>query len=115
MKRLVVMALLLSVGSASSALAGESLLTSGSRHVQQMESTTSVESTSNPAGAVVPVGQKSTPSFQGAGGTLSKSGMSKGKKALIYIGLAAAAVGGIMTIDKNVLDVTPSSLGTRKD
>ena len=41
--------------------------------------------------------------------------MSKGKKALIYIGLAAVAVGGILTIDKNVLDVTPSSLGTRQD
>ena len=36
-------------------------------------------------------------------------------KTLLYIGLAAVAVGGILTIDKNVLDVTPSSLGTRQD
>ena len=60
-------------------------------------------------------GAQPAAAYQQGAGTLSKSGMSKGKKALIYIGLAAVAVGGILTIDKNVLDVTPSSLGTRQD
>ncbi len=122
MNRLLVFALVASIGNASAAFAGESILSVGARHAEAL----AVADASAPAvpilgrtggTAAVPStrAQEKRAAYQGQGGTLSKSGMSKGKKALIYIGLAAVAVGGIMTIDKNVLDVTPSSLGTRQD
>ena len=41
--------------------------------------------------------------------------MGKGKKTLIYIGLAVGFAASVWTIDHKVLDVTPSSLGTRQD
>ncbi len=111
MKRFCAIALLASLAP-TSAFAGEGLLASGARHVQQL-ATMPVDTTTT----TTPAGKANQPAaaYQGQGGNLSRSGMSKGKKALIYIGLAAVAVGGIMTIDKNVLDVTPSSLGTRQD
>ncbi len=105
MNRLLVFALVASIGNASAAFAGESLLSAGTRHVQQI----AVSAPAEPSKGTQPA------AYQSQGGNLSRSGMSKGKKALLYIGLAAVAVGGIMTIDKNVLDVTPSSLGTRQD
>ena len=52
---------------------------------------------------------------QAEGGNLSKSGMKKSTKALIYIGIAVGFAASVWTIDHNVLDVTPSSLGTRQD
>ena len=55
------------------------------------------------------------PAFQAQGGTLSKSGMKKSTKMMIYLGLAVGFAASVWTIDHNVLDVTPSSLGTRKD
>ena len=121
MNRLLVFALVASIGNASAAFAGESILTSGARHAKQLavaeastNSTTTV-ATPAPAGATVKIGEKATPSFQAEGGTVSKSGMSKSKKLMIYGGLAAAFIATVWTIDHNVLDITPSSLGTRKD
>jgi len=119
MNRLLVIALVASIGNASAAFAGESILISGARHAQQLAvadaSASSTTTVATPAGATVAVGQKATPSFQAEGGTLSKSGMGKGKKTLIYVGLAVAFAATVWTIDHNVLDITPSSLGTRKD
>jgi len=121
MNRLLVCALVASIGHASAAFAGESILTSGARHAQELAvadaaatSTTTVAAPA-PGGALVTVGKKATPSFQAEGGTVSKSGMSKSKKLMIYGGLAAAFIATVWTIDHNVLDITPSSLGTRKD
>jgi len=111
MKRFCAIALLASLVS-TSAFAGEGILASGARHVQQLAVAPAEATTS----AATPAkGTKPAAAYQQGAGTLARSGMSKSKKALIYIGLAAVAVGGIMTIDKNVLDVTPSSLGTRQD
>ena len=112
MKRLCAIALLASLAP-TSACAGEGILASGARHVQQLASVPADTTASVPAAAKG--AQPAAAAYQAGGGTLSRSGMSKGKKALLYIGLAAVAVGGILTIDKNVLDVTPSSLGTRQD
>lgn len=109
MKRFCAIALLASLVP-TSAFAGEGILASGARHVRQL-ATVPAGTTSAPTAAK---GVQPAAAYQ-QGGSLARSGMSKGKKALIYIGLAAVAVGGIMTIDKNVLDVTPSSLGTRQD
>jgi hypothetical protein len=118
MNRLLVLALTASVGVASPAFAGESLLTSAARHVQEV-------AVAQPAPAAataparqtgtVPLGQTAHPSYQAEGGTLSRSGMSKGKKTLIYVGLAVGFAASVWTIDHHVLDVTPSSLGTRQD
>jgi len=119
MNRLLVFALVASIGNVSAAFAGESILTSGARHAQQLAvvdaSATSTTTVATPAGAIVTVGQKKTPSFQAEGGTVSRSGMSKTKKTLIYVGLAVGFAATVWTIDHNVLDITPSSLGTRKD
>jgi len=121
MNRFLMLALVASLGNASTVFAGESILTSGSRHVQQLAAVESsaaaatIASAPASAGTVVTVGQKATPSFQAEGGALSKSGMGKGKKTMIYVGLAVAFAATVWTIDHNVLDITPSSLGTRKD
>src|SRR4051812_5632227 len=88
MNRLLVFALVASIGNASAAFAGESILTSGARHAKELavaeasaSSVTAVATpTPTPAGSTVTVGQKATPSFQAEGGTVSKSGMSKSKK-----------------------------------
>ena len=95
------------------AFAGESLLTAGTRHVQQIAAT---EGAPAPASAATtPAQQPAVAAYQGQGATLSKSGMGKGKKALLYIGLAVGFAASVWTIDHHVLNVTPSSLGTRGD
>ena len=114
MNRLLVFALVASVSQASVAFAGESILTSGSRHVQELavSSQTQAPTASDAASVAKPaVSAYQAPS----GGNLSKSGMSKGKKAMIYIGLAVGFAASAWVIDHHVLDVTPSSLGTRQD
>ena len=118
MNRLVVFALVASIGQASAAFAGDSILTSGTRHVQEL-AVTAPASTLSPdltlAATAVPVVKPAVSAYQGSGGNLSKSGMSRGKKALIYIGLGVGFAAGAYTIDHHVLNVTPSSLGKRLD
>ena len=46
---------------------------------------------------------------------LSKSGMKKSKKMMIYLAAGVGLAATAWTIDHKVVDVTPSSLGTRKD
>jgi hypothetical protein len=123
MSRLIVFALVASCGSASSAVAGESLLTTGARHVQQLSRTDSAGSAvavvarpTIPAGMAVSIGKGAAPALQQtAPGTLSNSGMRKRTKWLIVLGLGAGFAASAWTIDHKVLDVTPSSLGTRED
>ena len=125
MNRLLAFALVASIGNVSVAFAEESLLTSGTRHVQQLAVAGPVATSTRaatlsvalPATAVVTQGKK-TPALayqQAEGGNLSKSGMKKSTKALLYIGIAVGFAASVWTIDHNVLDVTPSSLGTRQD
>ena len=118
MNRLLVFALVASIGNVSAAFAGESLLVSGARHVQQIAVTEPAVPSAVAANTSVtpaPVGQQATAAYQGSAANLSKSGMSKGKKALIYIGLGVGFAASAWTIDHHVLNVTPSSLGTRQD
>ncbi len=111
MKRFFAAALVLTLADASTAFAGESLLSAGARHVQQIAVTAPA-----PAAEATPAQPaRPTAAYQGQGGTLSKSGMGKGKKALLYMGLAIGFAASVWTIDHHVLDVTPSSLGTRQD
>ena len=118
MKRLLVFALVATIANASAVFAGESILTSGARHVQQLAvadaSSVSTATTPAPSGVAIPTQQKA-PSYQQEGGTLSKSGMSKSKKLMIYSAIAVGFVASVWAIDHHVLDVTPSSLGTRQD
>lgn len=121
MNRLLVFALVASLGNVSAAVAGESILTVGTRHVQQLAATETV-AVSAPAAAPVaaPITgarsqKKKVAAYQDQGGNLSRHGMSKGKKALLFIALGVGFAAGAYAIDQNVLDVTPSSLGTRQD
>jgi hypothetical protein len=125
MKRLLVFALVASIGNVSAAFAGESILKSGTRHVREMATAEGAAPTlasasqsapsALPAGVVSTVAKKPTVAYQQDNGNLSKSGMSKGTKILIYAGLAAGFIASVWAIDHNVLDITPSSLGTRQD
>jgi hypothetical protein len=119
MKRLLVIALVATIGNVPAAFAGESILKSGARHVKELAAAESTAPAAAPAalpaGAVVTTGKKATPSFQQEQGNLSRSGMRKSTKLLIYTGLAVGFVASVWAIDHNVLDITPSSLGTRQD
>jgi hypothetical protein len=125
MKRLLVFALVASIGNVSAVFAEESLLESGARHVQQLavaESTTAAAPAATlPAGTGVIVaksmvaGKKAAPALQQTQGNLTKSGMSTWKKAAILLGIGVGTALTFYAIDHNVVDVTPSSLGTRQD
>lgn len=117
MKRLLVLALVGILGNSSLALAEETLLTAGARHVQQLSRTEAA--VSRPPATMKPVirlGAPAAAAMQGSGPkTLQSSGIGKGAKWLIALGAAAAFVGTVYAIDQNVEDSTPSSLGTRRD
>jgi hypothetical protein len=121
MNRVVACALVALLGQASAAFADDSLLASGARHVRQLAST-SMSSAPNPvATAAVPTvriaGHMAPPSYQtDAGpGNLSKSSHSKMTKAMIYAALGVGFAVSAWEIDRHVLNITPSSLGQRKD
>ena len=46
---------------------------------------------------------------------VSKSGLSKSKKTLIYVAVGVGFAASAYAIDRHVVNLTPSSLGTRKD
>ena len=94
MKRSLVFALMLSLGHASVALAGETLLQSGKRITRQVAK-------AGPARAVQPALQAQT--------TLAQSGMRKRTKFLIAMGIAGAFAGVAIAVDRGVEDTTPSS------
>jgi hypothetical protein len=112
MTRILLLTLVAAMGWASTAAAGESLLVSGTRQVQQMTASHAAASSPAAVGAQTP-----SPSFQtDAGpGNLSKSSHSKMTKALIYTAIGAGFAISAWQIDKHVLNITPSSLGQRKD
>lgn len=94
MRRSLVLALMLSLGHAPVALAGETLLQSGKRITRQVAN-------ARPSPAVQPALQAQT--------TLAQSGMRKRTKFLIALGIAGAFAGVAMAVDRGVEDSTPSS------
>lgn len=98
MRRSLAFALMLALGHASVATAGETLLQSGQRITRQIVKT-------RPAPAVRPALQ--------AQGTLAQSGMRTRNKLLIGLGIAVAFAGVALAIDGGVEDSTPSSRGER--
>ena len=126
MNRLVVLTLIASVGSGSLAVAGESLAQSGSRIIREAEAqavaTGSVAATSSPASPIAAsqaswvnrIGGVSPAALQGQP-VLSNSGLRKRTKVMIYLAAGVGFAATAYAIDHKVLNVTPSSLGTRKD
>jgi hypothetical protein len=120
MKRLVAMVLIVTLGSASAAIAEESLLASAARAVRAMsgEQTVKQPKTERPlqmTSFAKAAGVREAALAQQQGGALSTSGLSKRSKTLIIAAVAVAYVGIAYGIDHKVRDVTPSSLGTRDD
>lgn len=107
MKRLMVFALIATLGNTSLALAEESLLSAGTRQVKQLASQSATTAAS-------PVAAPLAAAMQG-GKTLQSSGLKKSTKWLIAIGAVAGFVGAAYAIDQSVEDNTPSTLGTRRD
>jgi hypothetical protein len=122
MKRFLACALVAVIGNASAAFAGESLITSGTRQVQLLATAPAAATAQQPAvksTAEVPgvPTRVSSPAYQeGPGpGNLSKSGHSKATKIMIYSALGAGFALSAWAIDHHVLNLTPSTLGQRKD
>jgi hypothetical protein len=113
MRRTLVLTVVASLATSSLALAGETLSQSAARIAQQVALNTAVA----PAGPVVRTIDRATTSAAqqpGAPG-LQQSGMRKRNKVLIYLGVGVGFVAAAYAIDHNVVDVTPSSQGKRKD
>jgi hypothetical protein len=125
MRRLVVFVVVASFASGSAAFAGETIMQSASRIVQRAgEPADRPATVQNRASSVVanrPEGWVNKPTAPSAAllaqeqPALSKSGMKKRTKAMIFLGLGVGFAASAYVIDHHVVNVTPSSLGTRKD
>ena len=114
-----------SFGSGSAGFAGETIMQSASRIVQQAsepaDRPATVENRARSVGASRPDGWVNTLAAPSGAllaqeqPALSKSGMKKRTKAMIFLGLGVGFAASAYVIDHHVVNVTPSSLGTRKD
>jgi hypothetical protein len=111
----LVFTLVASLMVSSAAFAGESLAQSGARIVEAQASASSIAASGSAAIAGRASAGKQAPMFQQGQPVLSKSGLKRRTKAMIFIGLGIGFAASAYVIDHNVLDVTPSSLGTRQD
>ena len=112
MMRLMVFALILSLGHASVAIAGETLLQSGTRHARQLAGARSPSAPNAVETKYLKANAAHPPALQ-APPTLASSGMRKRMKILIGAAVATAFAGVVYAIDQGVEDSTPSSLGQR--
>jgi hypothetical protein len=122
MSRLVVITLIASLAGSSAAFAGEGLMQSASRIVLEQTVGTTPAAPAGDRGAATKHSAKwvrgvSSPTAQAQQGQpmLSKSGMKTRTKVMIFLAAGVGLAATAYTIDHNVVDVTPSSLGTRKD
>lgn len=111
MRRLVVFALIASLGQVSFAFAGEPLLSVATRVTRE---TTRQEAPAPAKSIATTTAQKSWAMAQEQP-AMSSSGLRKRTKLLIFIGAALGASAAWYTIDHKVEDNTPSTLGTRQD
>jgi hypothetical protein len=121
-RRLLVLTLIGSLGTGSLAFAGESLLQSGVRIGAEVgRASTAPASDSQPAisssSRLRPeVARERAASFQSQEApALATSGMRRRTKILLYVAAGVAFAASAYSIDHHVVNVTPSSLGTRKD
>ena len=119
MKRLLVFALMATVGQASAAFAEDSLLASGARHTQPIARADGGGPTTTPSRRqttpAVSIARHEAPALQVGQAGLARRSIRTRTKWMIALGLGAGFAAGAWTIDHHVLDVTPSSLGTRQD
>lgn len=117
MSRLVILTLIVSLGNASVAFAGETLLSVATRVAREAaRNQRGLDVKSAPATPVQKNWAKSSSSaLAQEQPALSTSGMSKRTKVLIYLAAAVGVVATWYTIDQKVEDNTPSSLGLRED
>jgi hypothetical protein len=106
MSRLLVFGLVVSLGHASAASAGDTVLTSATRMVRNLADTSSPPA----VGALrrAPLAQQDQPG-------LASTGLRKRTKVAIALAIAATFAAVAHTIDGRVENTTPSSLGTRQD
>ena len=110
MRRVIVIALVLWLGNTSAAVAGETLLASATRLAREAARSQPL----SPAGSVA--APRGAPALAQQGPVaLASSGLSRRKKAMIWLAAGIGFVATAYTIDHKVQDNTPSSLGTRKD
>jgi hypothetical protein len=124
MNRLLVLTLAASFASSSVAFAGEGLAQSASRVVEQ---TATQATTTLAVGSHTPmiatqaskllnrVDVSKEAALAQEQPVVSKSGMSKSKKMLIYAAIGVGFAASAYAIDRHDLNLTPSTLGTRKD
>ena len=115
MSRLLVFALVASLGNASVAFAGETLLSSATRMVQDLAHTQSA-----PMSTVRANERRSTDLAIGSHAAqtepgLASSGLKKRTKVAIALGVAVGFAAVAFAIDRRVENTTPSTLGTRQD
>ena len=110
MRRVIVFALVLWLGNTSAVVAGETPLASATRFARE------VARAHAPSPTTAVAAPRSTLALaqQGQAG-LASSGMSRRKKALIWLAAGVGFAATAYTIDHKVLDNTLSSLGTRRD
>ena len=123
-RRCFVLTLFAVLGSGSVAFAAESLLQSGSRIVAELGRIPTSTSISD-AGGVRADRRRGAASRAAAAPAdalerleqpaLASSGMRKRTKILIYVAAGVGFAASAYAIDRHVVDITPSSLGTRKD
>ena len=110
MRRVIVIALVLWLGNTSAAMAGEALLASAARFAREAAR---AQAPSRSTSGAAP---RSTFALaQQAQSGLASSGMSKRKKAFIWLAASVGFAATAYTIDHKVQDNTLSSLGARKD
>ena len=107
MSRVLVFGLIAALGHASVASAGETLLTSATRIVQDLARTTV------PATSAVRAAESRSAQLTQPG--LASTGLRKRTKVAIALGIAAGFAGVALTIDRKIENTTPSTLGTRQD
>jgi hypothetical protein len=127
MNRLLALTLIASFGSSSVAFAGEGLVQSASRLVEEAERTKATATPAAVSHATPMIATQASMLLNRIDGAnkeamlaqeqpvVSKSGLGKGKKTLIYVAIGVGFVASAYAIDRHDLNLTPSSLGTRKD
>ena len=111
MRGVIGLALVLGLCNTSAAVAGETLLASASRLANEAARVQAA----SPARTTAVGPPRSALLFEQVPPTLGSSGMSKRKKAAIWLAAGLGFVATVYTIDHKVVDNTLSSLGTRKD
>jgi hypothetical protein len=122
MSRLVALTVVMTLGTSPVTFAGEGLMESASRAVNQQVVNGAAQPSAGRGIAVTNdsvkrAGVWAAPTFaeQQSGQALSKNGMRRRTKVMIYLAAGVGLASAAWAIDHQVLDVTPSSLGTRRD